>query len=698
MPDFLLEIRCEELPAGYLEPALVQLRRDFRTLIKESGLTSGGVVVDGTPRRIVLAAKKLPERTAKRELEIPGPSEKVAFKDNRPTPAAEGFARKHGLKAGELVLRDTPKGRYCFALVSDPGSSIIEILAQALPGIIAGLSFPKSMRWVSRGYTFARPVRNLAALLGTEVVGFEYAGIRSGRTVSGHPFLAPEPFEIADADFDSYSRLLEDKFVILSIEKRKRLLREKITGLLENRRSSFLPEDEKLLDEVTNMVEWPNVIEGAYYESFLNLPSEVLVAAMKEHQRYFPVRTGEGGLLPYFLSVIDRPDEYVQEIRRGHENVLRARLADARFFLDEDMEVPFTKRVAQLKGVTFQEKLGSYYDKAQRLRNLAGTIGQKQGLSPKEIVELQQAAELAKADLVTQMVGEFPSLQGIVGTEYARRAGLPENVAAAIAEHYLPRGAGDTLPQTTFGRILSLADKFDTIAAFFSINLIPTGSTDPFALRRQAGAIIRIILDARLQLSLGENLEAVIAEMPVAKSQKKIALEEILKFIRERFSNMLVEEGHRYDIVDAVLAAGFDDLVGVRERLEAVDRISEEKYWEGLCEIVERTFNISRGIELSGKHDQKLLVEKEEKELSSVYKKTRPRFKDLVKKGDFAAASKLYFEALAKPVHQFFDKVFVNVDDEDLKRNRMVLNHEINRLYAERIADLSKIVFEGGKQ
>jgi glycyl-tRNA synthetase beta chain len=698
MPDFLLEIRCEELPAGYLEPALAQLRRDFRALLKGSGLTSGGIVVDGTPRRIVLAAKKVPERTPERKLEIQGPSEKIAFKDDNPTKAAEGFARKHGLSADELVVRETPKGRYCFAQVADPGRPTIEVLAQAIPRIIAGLSFPKSMRWVSREQTFARPVRSLLALLGAEVVGFEYAGVRSGRSVSGHPFLAPEPFEVAEAGFVSFARTLEGKYVILSVEKRKRLLREQVLAHLEGRGAVFPPEDEALLNEVTNMVEWPNIIEGSFYKSFLDLPAEVLEAAMKEHQRYFPVRTGEGKLLAHFLTAIDRPDKHIEAVRRGHESVLRARLSDARFFFEEDQKTPFAKRVAQLKGVTFQEKLGSYYEKAQRLRNFAGALGQKQGLSPKEIVQLQQAAQLCKADLVTQMVGEFPSLQGVVGNEYARRAGLPEPVATAIAEHYLPRRAGDKLPQTTFGRILSLTDKFDNIAAFFSINLIPTGSADPFALRRQAGAVIRIIQDAGLRLSLSENFIAAIAEMPVAKSQKKIALGEIMKFFRERLANMLVEQGRRYDIVDAVLATGFDDLIGVSERLGAVEAVSQKDYWQGLCEIVERTYNIYRGVELSGKINEKLLAEKEEKELAAVYKKTRPKFKELVKKGDYKSASKLYYEAFAKPVHLFFDKVFVNVEDESLKKNRMILNYQINRLYAERIADLSKIVFEGEKQ
>ncbi len=695
MPDFLMEIRCEELPAGYLEPALRQLRRDFRALLKSSVITSGGIVADGTPRRIVLAAKNLPEQTPRRELEVQGPAEKVAFKDGKPTRAGEGFARKHGLSPDELAVRDTPKGRYCFAQVSDPGRPVIDVLGEALPRIIAGLAFPKSMRWASREETFARPIRSLLALLGTEVVEFEYAGVKSGRRACGHPFLAPKPFEVEQADFDSFSRTLEEKHVILAVEKRKRLLRELLLKHLEERHCQFSPGDEELLAEVTNMVEWPNVIEGSFYKSLLDLPADILEAAMKEHQRYFPVRNAEGKLLAHFLTAVDRPDENIETMRRGHENVLKARLADARFFFEEDLEIPFAKRVAQLKGVTYQEKLGSYYEKVQRLRNLTGALGQKLGLSTKEIVELQQAAELCKADLVTQMVGEFPSLQGTVGAEYARRSGAPEAVAAAIAQHYMPRRAGGALPQTPFGRILSLTDKFDNIAAFFSINLIPTGSADPFGLRRQASAIIRIIQDANLRLSLRESFTTAVAEMPVAESQKRIALEEILEFFKERLSSMLVDEGHRYDIVDASLAAGFDELTSLRGRLGALGAVSQKKYWEGLCEIVERTHNISRGVELEGKVDDKLLVEKEEKELASVYKKTRPRFKELVRKGEYVAASKLYHEAFAKPVHVFFDKVFVNVEDENLKKNRMLLNRQINLLYTERIADLSLIVFEG---
>lgn len=695
MADFLLEIRCEELPAGYVEVAFSQVRRKFRALLKKNGLRSAGVVADGTPRRIVLGAKGLPDGTPSRETEIRGPSEETAFKNGATTKAADGFAAKHGVSPDEIQVRETPKGRYCYISITEPGRPTAEVLAEWLPRIIASISFPKSMRWTSREQTFGRPIRNLLALLGTQVVEFEYAGVKSGRRACGHPFLAPEPFEVPKADFDSFVRTLEDKYVIVSLEARKRLLREQIIKHLQERRCVFPEEDEDLLNEVTNMVEWPNIIEGSFYESFLDLPAEVLVAAMKEHQRYFPERTAEGKLRPNFLTAIDQPETHADIIRRGHENVLKARLADARFFFEADCRVPFTKRVEELKGVTFQEKLGSYYDKAQRLRNFAGTLGRKLGLSPKEIVALQQAAQLAKADLVTRMVAEFPSLQGVVGTEYARRGGLPEPVADAIAEHYLPRRAGDRLPQTTFGRILSLTDKLDNIAAFFSINLLPTGSADPFGLRRQAAAIIRIVWDAGLPISLRENFSAAVAEMPVADSQKKIALAGILDFFKERLSNMLIEEGHRYDIVEALLASGFDNLNGLRERLAAIEEIAREDYWEGLCEIVERTFNIYRDTKVSGSLNQKLLKEKEEKELASVYRKVRPKVNGLIEKGDYTRASKAYYDAFAKPVHAFFDKVFVNVEDEALRKNRMLLNRQINRLYVEHIADLSRIVFEG---
>jgi len=695
MPDLLVEIECEELPAGYLEPALGQLRKSVRGLLKSGELTSGGVVVEGTPRRIVLSVRGMPDKLPQREMEFQGPSEKVAFKDGRPTKAADGFARKHSISVDEIELRDTPKGRYCFARVTSPGRRVADVFSEALPRLIREIAFPKTMRWASREETFARPIRRLLALLDSEVVEFEYAGVRSSRISSGHRFLAPEQFEVANADYADFSRTLEDRYVMLAVEKRKRLVREQVVRRLEERGCALAAEHEDLLNEVANMVEWPNVVEGSFYESFLDLPAEVLEAAMIEHQRYFPMRKTEGGLLPRFLTVVDRPDEHIQVIRKGHESVLKARLSDARFFFKEDGAIPFARRTAELKGVTFQEKLGSYYEKTQRLRNLTGKLGQKLGLSPKEIVQLQQAAELCKADLVTQMVGEFPSLQGVIGAEYARRAGIPEEVAAAIAEHHMPRGAGGGLPRTMFGRILSLTDKFDNIAAFFSINLVPTGSADPFALRRQAAAIIRIVLDGGLKVSVSDNLSAAMAEMPVADSQKKLALEGAMKFLGERLENMMLEEGYRYDVIDAVLASGIDDLVLTKRRLDAVAEVSQADYWQKLCEIVERTYNISRGAELKGKLDEELLAEKEEKELFSVYKKTRPKFKELIKKGEYAAASKLYYETLSGPVHTFFDKVFVNVEDEALKANRMMLNWQINRLYVERIADLSKIVFEG---
>ncbi len=695
MPDLLLEIQCEELPASYLEPALAQLRKSVRALLKSNELTSGGVVVEGTPRRIVLAVRGMPEQLPERDQEFQGPSEKVAFKDGKATKAAEGFARKHGIPVDEIVVRETPKGKYCFAHVTSPGRRAADVFSEALPRLIRELYFPKTMRWASREETFARPIRRLMAILGSDVVEFEYAGVGSARVSSGHPFLAPEQFEVSEADYAGFARTLEDRFVILPVEKRKRLVRERIIEHLEERGCTFPEDHEDLLNEVVNMAEWPNVMEGSFYDSFLDLPAEVLEAAMMEHQRYFPVRNPGGELLPRFLTVVDRPDDHIQVIRKGHENVLRARLSDARFFFQEDMEIPFAKRTAELKGVTFQEKLGSYYDKAQRLRNLTGKLGQKLGLAPKEIVQLQQAAELCKADLVTHMVGEFPSLQGIVGAEYARRAGIPEDVATAIAEHHMPKRSGGKLPGTQFGRILSLTDKFDNIAAFFSINLVPTGSADPFALRRQAAAIIRIVLDAGMSISLSDNLGAAMAEMPVAVSQKKLALEGAMKFLGERFENMLLEEGYRYDIVEAVLASGIDDLVLAKRRLDAAVEISGKDYWEKLCEIVERTYNISRGAQFASKLDEELLAEKEEKELFSVYKKTRPKFKELIKKGDYTAASELYYGSFSKPVHTFFDKVFVNVEDETLKNNRMLLNWQINRLYVERIADLSKIVFEG---
>jgi glycyl-tRNA synthetase beta chain len=692
MPDFLFEIYVEDLPASYLREALLHLRRRLPEMLKSLSCSCEETVVDGTTRRIVLFARGLPESTPSQEVEIQGPAEAAAFKDGNPTKALEGFARKHSVSVDTVLLRDTPKGRYCFLKKVTTGLPVEQVLKDALPQLVKEIPFPKSMQWDQTSVSFARPLRGILALSGQEVIPIEIGTLKATRRTRGHSFLSPREIEIADCSFAEYSQLLGENFVVVESAKRRQVILDKVQSIFARYGAEFTDFD--LLDEVCSMVEYPGVLEGTFSESFLDLPAIVLEAAMREHQRYFALRARTGELLPRFVAVIDRTPENTEVIREGHERVLNARLQDARFFFEEDLKTPFAKNVEELKTMTLHENLGTYYAKAQRLRNLVAFIGQRLALNAKEILSIQKAAELCKADLVTLMVGEFPALQGAVGAEYARRSGEMEEVAEAIREHYLPRRSSDPLPRTRFGAILSLAEKFDNIVSFFGIGLVPTGSQDPYELRRQANAIVRIIWQHKLDLSLRDCLKAAAEAV-----QEKILHVEIvrlaLSFIRERIEAILLDSGERYDIVDAVLESGIDNLLSLRDRLNAVKQLSAKKYWRKLCEIVERTFNISRGAVASQKLDRKLLKEKEEKTLYNIYRKTKERFSEFALSGRYVEASELYCEAFSAPVHEFFDKVFVNVDDKALRDNRMVLNWKINRLYVDSIADLSKIVFEG---
>jgi glycyl-tRNA synthetase beta chain len=695
MPDFLFEIYTEELPALYLQGALRFLKGRFPELLKELSLSFEETLVEGTTRRIVLFARGLPESTPSQEIEIQGPAEAAAFKDGKPTKALEGFARKHSVSTDTVLVRDTPKGRYCFLKKVTVGLPVAQVLKDTLPRLLKEIPFPKSMRWDATSVSFARPLRGILALLGQEVIPIEIGSLKATRRTRGHSFLSPQEIEIANSGFAEYSHILSEKFVVVESEKRRQTILEKVKSIFDKYGCEFTDFD--LLDEVASMVEYPGVIEGTFSKSFLDLPGVVLEAAMREHQRYFALRARTGELLPTFVAVIDRTSEYAGIIREGHERVLNARLADARFFFEEDLKTPFSKNVEELKNVTLHQGLGTYYAKVQRLRNLVAFIGQKLKMSVKEILTMQKAAELCKADLVTLMVAEFPALQGRIGAEYARRSGESEEVAETIRGHYLPRRSDDPLPKTTFGAVLSLAEKFDNIVLFFGIGLIPTGSQDPYELRRQANAIVRIVWEHKFDLSLSDCLQAAAEAI-----QERILHVEIvrltLSFLRERVESILLDRGERYDIVAAVLETGMDNLLSLRDRLSTLKRLSTKKYWGKLCEVVERTFNISRGTVASRKLDRKLLKEKEEKALYNIYKKTRQKFSELALSGEYIEASKLYCEAFSEPVHEFFDKVFVNVEDKALRDNRMVLNWKINRLYVDAIADLSKIVFEGKQE
>ena len=687
MGKLLLEIGTEEIPAGYISPALRQMETLLREGLEKNRLHCGTVKTFGTPRRLGLYAEDIPERQPTLTEELLGPSVKVAVgPDGQPTKAGLGFAKGQGVDFSSLEKKDTPKGAYLFVVKTHQGEPSVKLLPGILTDIIRSIAFPKRMRWRGPALSFARPVRRIMALFDSDTVEFELNGLKSGRTTVGHPFLSGRTINVKKADLSSYKDLLRREMVIVDVDERKTMLREGINKIMQKHGSVL--KNEELLDEVNNLVEHPFPVECTFPEEFLDVPQEVVEEVMISHQRYFPVEDADGKLLPRFITVTNRGERESRLAVEGNERVLRARLADAKFFWEEDRKHPLKDRLEGLKDVVFHEKMGSYRERTERIDRLSAHLGLKLGLTDAERDALHQAALLCKADLLTQMVTEFPKLQGVMGCHYARQEGVPEEVTRAILEHYMPRYAGDRLPETRLGTILGLADKFDTLCACFSVGLIPTGSQDPYGLRRQCQGIIRILESQGLALSLQDVLAAALEDFPAGKGSAS----QITAFFRDRLYQAFVERDNRYDIVNAVLGAGFDDISDFADRIGVVSKISKTDYWQELVTLVERTFNIGKNAPSAGEVEEGLFQQDEERLLWDLYVKNKNKISSLIDDKKYEEASMLLCKVFAEPVHTFFDKVFVNVEDERLKNNRLLLIKRINELYAPRVADLSQIV------
>ena len=707
MTDLLFEIGAEEIPAGYIEPALNQMKALFTEQAKKQRLEVHSIYSTGTPRRLTLFVQGLPQKQESVMEEVQGPSAAVAFdKAENPTKAGLGFAKSQGVNIKDLQTKKTPKGEYCFAIKKIEGHGTLHILPDIVTAVIRNISFPKSMKWKRNGLFFARPIRSLLALFGDQVVPVEINGIKADRFIFGHPFLSGQKIEISEANWELYKKLLKQEHVVVDITERRETLRTKITQLMAPYGATI--DDEELLDEVTNLVEYPNAIECSFDEEFLDIPADVIETAMKEHQRYFPIRKKEGKLLNKFIAVLNRNESNADTAIRGNERVLKARLSDARFFWKEDRKTPLIKRVEDLKNLAFLEKLGNYFDRTNRIIKLSKYISTRLALPHEEIELVKRAAELCKADLLTQMVGEFPSLQGIMGREYAEWDGEEKSVAIAIAEHYMPRYATDNIPSSRIGAIVGLADKFDTISSCFALDLIPTGSQDPYSLRRHAYGIIRIIEEHGFTLDSKEILYASLDLLPLFEQKTDshyhpVILDKLVPKIKDFFKDRLfqinIERGYRYDLVNAVLNAGvgFDDIHNFSQRLKVVSDISLGEWWPDLVTVVERTFNIGKKANSSGSVDERLLSESEEKELWRIYKENWQNINSLIDEKKYEEASCTYCNIFAKPVHAFFDRVFVNVEDGNVRNNRLSLMKKINESYSQKIADLSQIVMPNDK-
>jgi len=693
MPDLLYEIGTEELPASYIQPALDSLGESFRRSLEEAHISHGEVFTTGTPRRLVLAARDLAERQADRDEEIVGPPIRVAYTpEGAPTKAAEGFARAQGVTVAQLERRTTPRGEYCVVRKRAQGRPTIDLLAEILPRITLDIPFPKSMTWPGSRQPFARPVRSLLALLGESVVPFTLFGVRTGRCVEGHPILSPRRLSLASADFAAYKEVLKRHHVLADATERRAWIRREITNRSRGIGSVEASVLEPLLDEVTHLVQWPSVTVAHFDRAFLRIPAEVIVAAMTEHQRYFPL-SGPDGLSPAFIVVSDRGAEPSDLVRVGNEQVLKARLADAQFFYETDRKQPLEERVERLSEVQFLTGLGTYREKCARLEKLSAYLAEVLGLDPETAAHAQRAAQLCKADLLTEMVGEFPKLQGVMGRIYAFQDGEPEAVARAIEEHYLPRTARDSLPRTPAGLTLSFAEKLDNITACGALDLMPTGSADPYAIRRQSQALLRIVVAWGRHLKLSALFRAAQALLPEPYASQPDVLPRIVEFLRGRLLTFVMEEGAPpNDLVQAALAAGWDDVLDFLQRLEMLRRLSGDAIWPRLVEAVERTFNISRSVPADSRPEPRLYREPLEKRLGELYERHRAEIRNLVEARRYEEASRRYVEVFADTLHEFFETVYVNVDDVAIRNNRLALLRAINRLYSDRIADLSQIV------
>ncbi|MEK7750183.1 MAG: glycine--tRNA ligase subunit beta, partial [Planctomycetota bacterium] len=675
--DLLFEIGTEEIPASYIEPALNQMKTLFTEQAKKHHLEIHSIYSTGTPRRLTLFVQGLPQKQESVTEEIQGPSAAVAFdKAGNPTKAGLGFAKSQGVDIKDLQIKKTPKGEYCFATKKIEGHETLHILPDVLTTVIRNISFPKSMKWKGNDLFFARPIRSLLVLFGDKIVPLEINGIKADKLIFGHPFLSGKKIGISEANWELYKKLLKQEHVVVDMTERRETLRTKITQLMTPYGAAI--DDEELLDEVTNLVEYPNAIECSFDEEFLDIPADVIETSMKEHQRYFPIKKRGGKLLNKFIAVLNRNESNADTIIKGNERVLKARLSDARFFWKEDRKTPLIKRVENLKNLVFLEKLGNYYDRTNRIIKLSTYISTQLMLSREEIERVKRTAELCKADLLTQMVGEFPSLQGIMGREYAEWDGEEKPVAIAIAEHYMPRYATDNIPTSRIGAIVGLADKFDTISSCFALDLIPTGSQDPYSLRRHTYGIIRIIEEHGFALDIKETLYTSLDLLPLFEQKTDshyhpVILDKLVPKIKDFFKDRLfqinIERGYRYDLVNAVLNAGigFDDIHNFSQRLKVVSHISQEKWWPDLVTVVERTFNIGKKANSSGSVNERILTEPEERKLWDVYKENEEAIRKLIGEKKYEEASHTYCNSFAKPVHAFFDRVFVNVEDENVR-------------------------------
>ena len=662
--DLLFEIGAEEIPAGFMPNILGQLKQLAETKLNDAHLPFESIATYGTPRRLALIVKGLADTSAEISERHKGPSASIAYDaDGNATKAAIGFARGKGLDVADLVVEDG----YIYAETKTAGVPAKDIVTDMLPQLITGLNFPKSMHWGDLDAKFVRPVRWLVALLDEEVIPVEFATVQSGNVTRGHRFLGADEITIKNAA--SYVDTLKENFVMVDQDARRELISKQLHDIAASKNASIVWDDD-LLEEINYLVEWPTALCGGFEESYLALPDAAIITPMKDHQRYFPLVGQDGKLLPMFLTVRNGSDHSIEVVQAGNERVLRARLDDAKFFFNEDRKKPLIDRQDGLTKIVFQEGLGNLADKTERLLKLGRVFGEECGLHEDAAVVLERATELAKTDLTTGMVTEFTELQGVMGKEYALLDGESPEVAEAIFEQYLPRFAGDVLPQTEAGKVLSIIDKVDNIVATFSRGLIPTGSQDPYALRRQTIGILNILLGSDWNISLRPIFKASMELLNVAADKQEELLNQVEEFFTLRLKNIFLDREVPHHVIDLLLSnneLSVADAEGLVNALLA-NRIDENVE---LVQAYTRMYNLVKDVEYTGVNSD-LLKEDAEKALFETASKASEASLAAWEAGDYAAVVAVP-ATLVPTINQFFEDVMVMDKDEAIKANRLQL-------------------------
>lgn len=681
--DLLLEIGTEELPTSDLEAALAQLKAGAEALLADARLEHGEVRIQGTPRRLVLMVKDLQTQQADRVLEVKGPPTARAFDaDGKPTKAAEGFARSRGLDVSQLRVSETEGGSYVVAEVSEKGQSAAALLARALPELCESIRFTKGMRWNQTGKVFSRPVRWLVALLDGEVIPFEFAGLRSGRQTRGLRFAQEPSWSLGG--LQDYLAYMDAQGIVLDPEKRKALVWEQ-TRKLAAQAGGKLADDPDLLEEVTNLVERPTAMLGAFEQRYLeSLPAEVLIGVMRKHQRYFPVLDQNGNLTQYFIIVRNGDERFEDVVVDGNLQVIHARFADAEFFIREDKEKPLADFVPKLAMLTFQKDLGSMLEKTRRVQALTTSILNKLEVPADERQTVDRTAELCKADLASAMVIEMTELQGVMGKFYARLSGEPEAVAQGIFEHYLPRNAEDRLPEGNAGMLVGIADRLDSLAGLFAVGLAPTGSKDPFALRRTALGLTQLLTGKDLDFDLEWGLLLAGQALPVPFDAQ--VLKAALDFVGGRLRGLLLERGYRYDVVDAVLKTQAANPAKAERFARSLGAWTAREDWTSILPAYSRCARITRDLKEIFPVSESALVESEERSLLASVLAAQTKLEN---SADLDAALEAVRQMVPE-INAFFDKVLVMADDENLRKSRLGLLQAIVAL-VQPLADLSAL-------